>query len=166
MLAIATAVVALSAAYAPPRPILPSSVALRHGQPAAIFPNDHGATTGVRAAVDEHGLLRARMARTAATALISMPAAVLAAPEDYISKEEEDQEVLVLVIITLIVLISPTVGIQMARGAISNMAEEDDDRFRGNTDPLWSVSPDAQRKKKQAEAISNTKKQKQIKKTR
>ena len=81
----------------------------------------------------------------------NLPSSVLAAAEDYMTKEQEDQQVLVLTVITAIVLIAPTVGIQMARGAIANMAEEDDERFRGSTDPAWSVSPDAKKRKKQAE---------------
>lgn len=81
----------------------------------------------------------------------SFPYAVYADSSDYISKDEEDQQVLVLTVIALIVLLSPTIGIQMARGAIASMAEEDDDRFRGNNDPDWGISPDARRKKKQRE---------------
>lgn len=87
----------------------------------------------------------------AASAVVMVPTAAFASADDYMSKEQEDQQTLVLVVITLIVLLSPTIGIQMARGAIASVAEEDDDRFRGTTDPLWGVSPDAKKKKKQAE---------------
>jgi hypothetical protein len=67
------------------------------------------------------------------------------------TKEEEDQQVLVVSVIALIVLISPLVGIQTVRTLISKMTEPDDDRFRGNSDPDWNVTPDARRKTKQRE---------------
>merc|ERR1719188_81730 len=81
----------------------------------------------------------------AAAVAAMLPSVVAAASSDYMTKEQEDQQILVLCVIAGIVLISPTIGIQMARSAISKMTAEDDDRFRGNTDPLFG------RQKKQAE---------------
>ena len=67
------------------------------------------------------------------------------------TKEDEDRQTLVLLAISGIVLISPILGIQGARSAISAMADPDDDRFRGNNDPEWGITPGAQRKAKQRE---------------
>ena len=87
---------------------------------------------------------------TAAASALAAPKAAVASAEDYMSKEDEDQQILVLTVISLIVLISPTVGIQMARKAISDIKDEDDDRFSGNSDPTWNSGAKAGRDKKLA----------------
>ena len=62
-----------------------------------------------------------------------------------------DQQILVLTVISLIVLISPTVGIQMARKAISDIKDEDDDRFSGNSDPTWNSGADQNQSRKRSD---------------
>jgi len=110
-------------------------------QAVAVFPAD----------VEPCMMTQGSSRLAAASTMVMVPTAAFASADDYMSKEQEDQQTLVLVVITLIVLLSPTIGIQMAREAIASVAEEDDERFRGTTDPLWGVSPDAKKKKKQAE---------------
>lgn len=56
-----------------------------------------------------------------------------------------------LAIIGGVVLVSPILGIQAARGVISNFKDPEDQRFSAGGDPEWSVTPSAKRKKKQAE---------------
>ena len=80
--------------------------------------------------------------------MANIPTWALAGSDDYMSASDEEKQSIVLGIIGLIVFLAPITGIQMARGAISSMADPDDDRFRGNTDPEWSITPDAQRKQK------------------
>ena len=85
---------------------------------------------------------------TVAASMANIPTWAVASSSDYMSAEDEEKQSIVLGIIGLLVFLGPITGIQMARGAISSMADEDDDRFRGNTDPEWGVTPGAQRKAK------------------
>lgn len=100
----------------------PSAVAARAGAVVAKAPEE---TATRRAAI-------LSTAQKAAGLAALLPAAAQA---EYMSKEDEDKQALVLAIISGIVLLAPITGIQMARGAIDKMASEDDERFRGDNDP-------------------------------
>jgi len=68
------------------------------------------------------------------------PSIAYAADSYYMSAEAEETQAKVLAIIAGIVLVSPILGIQAVRGAISKMASEDEliaNEFKGAKDPLW-----------------------------
>jgi hypothetical protein len=68
----------------------------------------------------------------------------------YMSASDEKAQLYVLGFIAVVVLTSPIIGIQMARGAISSMADDEmKSELRSGKDPEWKVTPDAKRKKQQ-----------------
>ena len=92
----------------------------------------------------------------AATLLASSPALADDRPIDsyYMDADDEKKQSIVLAVLSCIILFSPIIGIQMARGAISTMVKQDSalaDSFVGDKDPEWSITPGARRKQKQRE---------------
>lgn len=91
---------------------------------------------------------RRSIAGAAAVTYSMLPSAAVAG-EYYMSADDEKAQTILLAIIGGIVLVSPIIGIQMARGAISAMSDDEmKASLRDGKDPSWSVTPDAKRKAK------------------
>lgn len=101
-----------------------------------------------------------RTALFAAAAAAMLPAAAHA---DYLTKEEEDGQKFVLVLIGATVILSPIIGIQSARTMISKFKDEDDTRFSQGGDPEWGATPSAKKNKRQRELQAQLQKEENTK---
>merc|ERR1719207_92009 len=115
-------------AFHPVAPPPPAAGAARAGAVVARVPEE--ATTRRAALLSS--------ARNAAGLAALLPVAAQADDTGaYMTEEDEKVQAAFLAAIAGIVLIAPTIGIYSAKGAIDAMAQEDDERFRGNTDPIF-----------------------------
>jgi hypothetical protein len=121
-------------AFHPVAPLPPAAGTARAGAVVARVPEE--ATTRRAALLSG--------ARNAAGLAALLPAAAQAdASGAYMTEEDEKTQAAFLAVITGIVLVAPTIGIYSAKGAIDAMSQEDDERFRGNTDPIFRTKKSA-----------------------